>query len=56
MSLNPNVSPKVIAALQPLYSDPDFTGVTDMNVSVTSTPVVPAPEVDQVDVTPALPA
>lgn len=56
MPLSEVVSGKIVAALQPLFSDPDFAGVTDMNVAVTSTPVVPAPEVDQVDVTPALPA
>ena len=56
MPLSDAVTGKIIGALQPLYSDPDFAGVTDMNVAVTSTPVVPAPEVDEVDVKPALPA
>lgn len=41
---------KVIAALAPLYADPDFSTVTDMNVAVTQTPPVPVTEVDQVDI------
>lgn len=41
---------KVNAAVLPLYADPDFATVTDINVSLTQTPPVPAPEVDQVDV------
>lgn len=41
---------KVTAALTPLYADPDFAGVTDMNVAVKQTPPVPVESVDQVDV------
>ena len=41
---------KVNAAVTPLYSDPDFVTVTDISVSLTQTPPVPAPEVDVVDV------
>jgi hypothetical protein len=41
---------KVNAANSVLYSDPDFATVTDISVSLTQTPPVPAPEVDVVDV------
>lgn len=41
---------KLVSVLQPLYADPDFVGVTDLSVSVTQIPPVPAPEVDQVDI------
>lgn len=42
---------KITAALSPLYTDPDFAEVTDMNVAVSSQVVPPpAPTVDQIDV------
>lgn len=41
---------KVTAAIQPLYDDPDFAGVTDILLELTQTPPAPAPEVDPVDV------
>ena len=47
---------KVNAAVTPLYSDPDFATVTDISVSLTQTPPVPAPEVDVVDVVKPTPA
>ena len=40
---------KVNAAVTPLYSDPDFATVTDISVSLTQTPPVPAPEVAVVE-------
>lgn len=42
---------KITAAIQPLYSDADFATVQDIVVSLTQTPPVPTPEVDQVEVT-----
>ena len=47
---------KVNAANSVLYSDPDFATVTDISVSLTQTPPVPAPEVDVVDVVKPTPA
>ena len=47
---------KVNAANLVLYSDPDFATVTDISVSLTQTPPVPAPEVDVVDVVKPTPA
>jgi len=42
---------KIVAALQPLYQDPDFATLTgDFVVNVTQTPAAPAPETDPVDV------
>jgi hypothetical protein len=43
---------KVTAAITPLYSDPDFATVTDMNVAVTQTapPTEPVVTTDQIDV------
>ena len=41
---------KVTAALTPLYADPDFATVSDMNVAVTQLPPEPAPVTDQLDV------
>lgn len=41
---------KVTAAISPLYSDPDFTGVTDLTVQVTQTPPAPVTTTDPIDV------
>lgn len=41
---------KITAAVQPLYADPDFVGVTDLTVQVTQTPPVPVTTTDPVDV------
>ena len=50
MSASQSQIDKVNAAVAPLYSDPDFATVSDISVSLTQTPPVPAPEVDVVDV------
>lgn len=39
---------KVVATVSPLYSDPDFSNVTDLKVTVTSTPPAPVTETDEV--------
>ncbi len=41
---------KIIAAVQPLYADADFAGVSDLNVAVTQLPAAPSPVTDNVDV------
>ena len=41
---------KLNAALAPLVSDPDFATVTDISLSVTQTPSLPAPVTDVLDV------
>ena len=46
---------KVSAALTPLFTDPDFAGVSDFKVTVTQTPPVPTTTTFDVDV-PATPA
>jgi hypothetical protein len=45
---------KLVAAIAPLYADPDFAGVTDIlaEVTLTPAPVPPAPETDSLDVPP----
>jgi hypothetical protein len=50
MSASQSQIDKVNATVAPLYSDPDFATVTDIKVTLTQTPPVPAPEVDEVDV------